>query len=64
VRGRGRDDPVLRTGRVDRAAFAAGIRKKIETLLGMKRALEKLTAACRKRETTGECPILEALADD
>jgi len=30
----------------------------------MKRALEKLTAACRKRETTGECPILEALADD
>ncbi|MBW6503219.1 MerR family transcriptional regulator [bacterium] len=40
------------------------IGKKIETLLGMKRALEKLTAACRKREATGECPILEALADD
>lgn len=40
------------------------IEKKIETLLGMKRALEKLTAACRKREPTGECPILEALGDD
>ena len=40
------------------------IEKKIESLLGMKRALEKLTAACRKREPTGECPILEALGDD
>ena len=40
------------------------IEKRIETLLGMKRALERLTAACRKREPTGECPILEALGDD
>ena len=40
------------------------IEKKIETLLGMKRALEKLTAACRKRKPTGDCPILEALGDN
>ena len=40
------------------------IEKKIETLLGMKRALEKLAAACRKREPTGDCPILTALGDD
>jgi len=45
-------------------AKIADIGKKIETLLGMKRALEKLTAACRKREPTGECPILEALGDE
>lgn len=61
--------------RVDRAAPCIEVRKraeakitdiekKIETLLGMKRALEKLTAACRKREPTGDCPILEALEDD
>jgi MerR family mercuric resistance operon transcriptional regulator len=40
------------------------IEKKIETLLGMKRALVKLTAACRKREPTEDCPILEALGDN
>jgi hypothetical protein len=45
-------------------AKIADIGKKIETLLEMKRALEKLTAACRKREPTGECPILEALGDE
>ena len=45
-------------------AKIADIEKKIETLLGMKRVLEKLTAACRKREPTGDCPILEALGDD
>ena len=45
-------------------AKIADIEKKIETLLGMKRALEKLAAACRKREPTGDCPILTALGDD
>ena len=45
-------------------AKIADIEKKIETLFGMKRALEKLTASCRKREPTGECPILEALGDE
>ena len=61
--------------RVDQAATCTEVRtraeakigdieKKIETLLGMKRALEKLTAACRKREPTGDCPILEALGDN
>jgi MerR family mercuric resistance operon transcriptional regulator len=40
------------------------IEKKIDTLLGMKRALEKLTVACRRRGPTGECPILEALGDN
>jgi len=45
-------------------AKIADIEKKIDTLLGMKRALEKLAAACRKREPTGDCPILTALGDD
>lgn len=45
-------------------AKIADIEKKIETLFGMKRALEKLTTACRKRAATGDCPILEALGDN
>lgn len=60
--------------RVDRTAACTEVRKraeakigdiekKIETLIGMKRALETLTAACRKRKPTGECPILEVLGD-
>lgn len=34
---------------------------KIRHLQEMKRALAKLTAACRGKGPTGECPILEAL---
>ncbi|MBI5418473.1 MAG: heavy metal-responsive transcriptional regulator [Deltaproteobacteria bacterium] len=39
------------------------IKNKIRSLQEMKHALEKLTAACRGRGPTAECPILEALED-
>ncbi len=39
----------------------ADIEGKIRHLQEMKRALVKLTAACRGKGPTGECPILEAL---
>lgn len=37
------------------------IESKISTLRGMKEALIRLTKACAEAESTGECPILEAL---
>ena len=42
-------------------AKIADIEGKIRHLQEMKRALVKLTAACRGKGPTGECPILEAL---
>jgi len=36
---------------------------KIRELRGIKRSLERLVAACRAREPTGDCPILEALQE-
>ena len=39
----------------------AEIEEKIQVLQGMKRALAKLVVACRRRDPTGECPVLEAL---
>jgi len=44
-------------------AKVADIEEKIETLRGMRQALEKLVAACGSRSARGECPILEALED-
>lgn len=40
------------------------IKKKIQALERMKRALTRLKAACRGRGPVGECPILEALEGD
>lgn len=37
------------------------VNRKIAELTRMKRALERLTAACEAREPTAECPILETL---
>lgn len=58
--------------RVDAAASCGEVKKraeakiddidgKIRHLQEMKRALTKLTAACRGKGPTGDCPILEAL---
>ena len=44
-------------------AKIADIEQKIAHLQEMKRALVKLTAACRAKRSTSECPILEALED-
>lgn len=44
-------------------AKVADIEEKIETLRGMRQALEKLVAACGSRSARGECPILEALEE-
>jgi len=41
----------------------ADIEQKIGHLQEMKRALVKLTVACRKKKPTSECPILEALGE-
>ena len=41
----------------------AEIDKKVHTLQRMKRALVKLTGACRGRRPVSKCPILEALED-
>ena len=38
--------------------------RRIHDLRGIKRTLERLAAACRSRDTTDACPILEALEDD
>ncbi len=40
------------------------IQEKIRDLQRMKRALDKLTAACRGQGPTSECPILEALEEE
>lgn len=39
----------------------AVVERKIRELEGMKHTLERLAAACERREPTSECPILEAL---
>jgi MerR family mercuric resistance operon transcriptional regulator len=44
-------------------AKIADIEKKIRHLQEMKRALVRLTVACRGKRPTSECPILEALGD-
>lgn len=44
-------------------AKITGIEKKLRHLQEMKRALVKLTVACRGKGPAGECPILEALGD-
>ena len=44
-------------------AKIADIENKIGHLQEMKRALVKLTVACRVKRPTSECPILEALGD-
>ena len=41
----------------------ADIERKIHSLREMKKALEKLTAACRGKGPTAECPILDALGE-
>ena len=41
----------------------ADIEERIETLRGMRQALDKLVAACGSRSARGECPILEALEE-
>jgi len=42
-------------------AKIADIDQRIDTLQRMKRALSKLTAACRENRQTESCPILEAI---
>lgn len=44
-------------------AKIADIEGKVRHLREMKRALAKLTAACRGKGPTAECPILEALGE-
>ena len=39
------------------------VERKISELERMKRTLERLAAACKSREPTGDCPILEALEE-
>lgn len=38
--------------------------RKLAHLARMKASLERLAEACRLREPTGECPVLEALEDE
>ncbi len=45
-------------------AKIAVVEQKIRDLQRMRRALQGLVRACLARRPTGECPILEALADD
>ncbi|MBI5574945.1 MAG: MerR family DNA-binding protein [Deltaproteobacteria bacterium] len=60
-----RVDPATTCDTVRKRAEAkiADIEAKIGHLQDIKRALVKLTTACRGRGPTGECPILEALGD-
>lgn len=41
----------------------SAVRSKIQELRQMEKALKGLTAACRSRTPTGDCPILEALSE-
>ena len=52
-------------GEVSRRATAkiAVVREKLCELENLKRALERLVEACRRRSPTAECPILEALEE-
>lgn len=58
-----RVDPTTPCAEVKRQAEAkiGDIEEKIRTLRRMKKALVKLTAVCRGRGPTSECPILDAL---
>ena len=46
------------------AAKLADVEQKIEALQRIRKALVKLTAVCRGRGPTSECPILDALDKD
>jgi Hg(II)-responsive transcriptional regulator len=52
-------------GEVSRRATAkiAVVQDKLRELENLKRALERLVQACRRRAPTAECPILEALEE-
>ena len=58
-----RRDPSTPAADVKRRAEAkiSDIETKIRTLQKMKKALEKLTSACRGHATSAECPLLHAL---
>jgi MerR family mercuric resistance operon transcriptional regulator len=58
ARGIGGD---LRRGEGRAEAKIADIEQRIRHLLETKRALVRLTVACREKRPTSECPILEAL---
>ena len=60
-----RVDSATSCGEVKRRAEekVADIERKIHTLQEMKKALARMTAACRGRGPTGDCPILEALGE-
>ncbi len=60
-----RVDSVTSCGEVKKRAEEkiSDIEKRIHALREMKDALAKLTAACRGKGPTGECPILEALGE-
>ncbi len=49
--------------RVRAESKIADIEERVQTLHRMRKALAKLTAACRGGGSVSECPILEALAD-
>jgi len=61
-----RRNPATPAADVKRRAGAkiADIEAKIEMLQKMKKALEKLTLACRGHATSAECPLLHALDHD
>ncbi len=40
------------------------VETRIRNLQRLKRTLVRLVASCHKHEPTGQCPILEAIADD
>lgn len=58
-----RVDPETTCGEVKRRAEAkiADVEEKIQALQRIKKALVQLTAVCRGRGPTSECPILDAL---
>jgi MerR family mercuric resistance operon transcriptional regulator len=58
-----RVDPHTTCGDIKRRAESklASIEEKIQSLQRMKQALMKVSASCRGRGPTSECPILEAL---
>ncbi len=61
-----RVDEVAACGAVEAKARAKleQVHAKMEELARIEAALHALVEACRKREPTGECPILEALEHD
>lgn len=61
-----RRDPSTPAVDVKRRAEAkiTDIEMKIKALQKMKKALVKLTTACSKHGTSGECPLLDALAQE